>query len=82
MPSVDIDVEDFYWECSSNDKKFLVKWLKEDGLIEEPQPIYFPESKNYLDDEWEEIIKKLAMNRLVLTNEQIDYIREISKNLI
>jgi hypothetical protein len=82
MPSVEIDLDDFYWECSSKDKKTLMEWLEEDGYYPKPEPIDFPKSQNYLDDEWEEIIRKLAMNRHMLSNEQIEYIKEIAKNFI
>ncbi len=83
MPSVsvEIDLDDFYGDCSSRDKKTLMEWLEEDGYYPKPEPVDFPKSQNYLDDEWEEIIRKLAISRIQLNLEEEEFIKKIYKRI-
>jgi hypothetical protein len=81
MPSIDIDLDDFYWECSDRDKEKLLEWLEEDGFTPEPVSLGFPIPKNYLDREWEDIITKLAMSRIQLTIEEEEAIKKIYKRI-
>jgi hypothetical protein len=82
MPSVDVDLDDIYWECSSKDKKTLVEWLQKDGFYPEPESIDFPIPQNSFDIEWEEIITKLALSRIQLTTEEEETIKTIYKKLV
>jgi hypothetical protein len=82
MLNVEIDLDDFYWECSSKDKQTLMGWLEKDGYCSKPEPLDFPIPQNHFDREWEEIIRKLAMSRIQLTSEEEATIKEIYKRLI
>ena len=84
MPSIDIDIDIdvIYDSCSNSDKLNLVGWLSEDGYYGTIEPIDFPTPQNYLDNEWEEIIKKLAVSRIQLTMEHVELIKSIVNNVV
>jgi hypothetical protein len=82
MPSVEIDLDDFYWECSNKDKKTLLKWLEEDEFTPQPTSLDFPIPQNHFDREWKDIITKLAMSRIQLTPEEEETIKTIYQKLV
>jgi hypothetical protein len=82
MPSVDIELGDFYFECSDKDKEKLLEWLEEDEFTPQPTSLDFPIPQNHFDEEWESIISKLAMSKIQLTLEEEEIIKEIYKKLI
>jgi hypothetical protein len=79
-----IDLSELYQQCSDDDKEVLVEWLTEDGYCytTSSDAIEVHEPQNYLDHEWAEIIKKLAVNRLQLTLTEEDQVKEIVKRLV
>jgi hypothetical protein len=81
MPSIDIEIDDFYWECSSRDKRWLVDELKRDGYLE-GTGLCVPEDIAPMDMEWTEVLQKLLDGRIQLTLEQEDLIRSIAKGIV
>lgn len=83
MPNinVDIDLEDIYWDLGPRDKKLLLTWLVEDGYSPNPINLSFPKSMSYLDSEWEEMIRKLALNRHVFSTEEFNTIKDLCSRL-
>lgn len=84
MPHVDIDVDDFYWECSTRDKRDLISLLREDGLLPDAKEMMVIGNvtepiNNVHDVEWYELVKKLAPLRLQMTSEDIETIKQIIK---
>ena len=84
MPHVDVDVDDFYWECSTRDKRDLISLLREDGLLPDAKEMMvignvIEPINNVHDVEWYELIKKLAPLRLQMTSEDIETIKQIIK---
>ena len=79
-PDVDdlnIDVDDFYYEMSDDDKVEMYELLKEDGYgsslkKEDEKPLSVPE--------WEftNIMSKISSNRLQLTNEEDEMLKKIA----
>lgn len=82
MPYIDIELDDFYWECSDKDKEKLLEWLDGDGFTPQPTSLDFPIPQNHFDREWEDIITKLALSRIQLTTEEEETIKNIYKKLI
>jgi hypothetical protein len=73
---VDVDVDDFYDECSTGEKKQLVKYLAEDGFV----PGYSPEvgQENLQDITYKKALDKLHFKRIYLTLEEEQFILNLS----
>jgi hypothetical protein len=71
--SIDISPSDYIYECSDYEIKELITELKESGYLK---------GDIIIDDEWTEMINKIYKNRLLLSNEDEEIIRNISKKLI
>ena len=74
---LDIDVDDFYEEMSSKEKKELYDLLVEDGYAssfkkEDEKPLSVPEW------EFNNIMSKITVNRLQLTNEEDEMLKKIA----
>jgi hypothetical protein len=74
-----IDADDFLNSINDKERKELIKLLVEDGYIT-PQPGVL-ENKNILDLEWDLTIKKLAFNRLRLSNDDEEIIKSIANKI-
>ena len=74
---VDIDVDEFIDQCSDEDIDEIIKILSEHSRITK----LFTTSKHslYTEQVWDETLNKLLINRLSLTNEEIEIIENISK---
>ena len=82
VEDLDIDPSDFVSACSKREIEELIDALTEDGYIVKPINSVPLEDKNLLDEEWDEVIAKLAgRGRLRLTNEEEEIIRKIANRL-
>lgn len=71
---VDIDVEDFLESCSRKEKEELIKILKEGDLWENT----VSSNLSVLEQEWNDVLTKLAKSRLRLSNEDEELIKKIA----
>ena len=81
--SVDVDMDDIYYELSRRERQELAEMLAGDGhciLIKQEDTIGNGPD-NALDELWKEQVSKLFTARLHLTQEQEQAILEITKNL-
>lgn len=74
---IDIDVEDFIYECSYRDIEKIIQILVEKGKL--PKTLEKSQNLTLNEKMWYETTEKLRCNRLTLTNEEIEYIENISK---
>jgi hypothetical protein len=77
---IDIDVEDFIYECSDRDIEKIIQILVEEGKL--PKTLEtFSKSQNLLMTEkmWYETTEKIRNNRLSLSIEEIEIIENIAK---
>jgi len=74
---VDIDVEDFIYECSDRDIEKIIKCLVEEGKL--PKTLKPITGITFTEEMWNETIEKLRSNRLLLSDEEIDIIEKIAK---
>jgi hypothetical protein len=82
VEDLDIDPSDFVSACSKREIGELIDALAEDGYIVKPINSVPAEDKNLLDEEWDEVMGKLAgRSRLRLTNEEEEIIRKIANRL-
>ena len=73
---VDVDIEEIYDECSTREKKQLVRCLAEDGFV----PGYSPEvgEQNLQDITYKNALDKLHSKRIYLTLEEEQFIINLS----
>jgi hypothetical protein len=77
---IDIDPYDYVSECSKREIRELIEVLIEDGHLSlTALPVVKSKDRNLLDDEWDEVVIKLQSKRLVMSDEDEQMIREISK---
>ena len=82
VEDIDIDPSEFIDACSKREIEELIDALTEDGYIVKPINSVPLEDKNLLDEEWDEVMGKLAgRGRLRLTNEEEEIIRKIANRL-
>ena len=96
MPDFTAEIEIEPWEyvndCSSQEVEELIECLHNDGSLNEyftkhgvinpNSVIQIGEGESILDIEWTEIVVKLSRNRLILTTEEEEMIKNIAKRLI
>ena len=77
--SIDIDLEEIYYQLSSRDKQYLTNRLADDGYIEKESNQGKPDSLG--QQMFIETCQKLTINYYQLTREQIEQIEQITNNL-
>jgi hypothetical protein len=77
---VDIDVEDFIYECSDRDIEKIIKCLVEDGKLPKTLTTYTKTQNLSLSEiTWYETIEKIRSNRFLLSDEETELIEKITK---
>lgn len=74
---IDIEVGDFLSSCRENEIKELIEYLIEDGYIDAKQ-VPNTEKHSLIEWEFDEVISKIAENRLRLTSEEDALLKKIS----
>ena len=79
---VDVDVDDFWSECSKREKEELIKILEDDGWVKRITPKGTDPSEtlpSLMDIEWQDMCNKLSELRLNMSREDETFIKEILK---
>jgi len=79
---VDVDVDDFWYECSTREKEEFIDMLETGGWVKRITPKGTDPSErqpSMLDIEWQEMCNKLSELRLNMSREDEDLIKEILK---
>ena len=79
---VDVDVDDFWYECSTREKEEFIDMLETSGWVKRITPKGTDPSErqpSMLDIEWQEMCNKLSELRLNMSHEDEDLIKEILK---
>lgn len=75
---VDVDVDEFLSACSKKEIENLIEYLIEDGYLSS-RGIISKTGKSLLEEEWDEIIDNLKDKRLLISVEDEELIRQLSK---
>jgi hypothetical protein len=83
MPSftpddVDVDVDDFMYQCNNREIKEVIEYLIEEGHIEPQQVVGSNTSLSLLEYEFNEMLQKIQENRLRLTPEEDVLLKKIA----
>jgi hypothetical protein len=83
MPSftpddVDVDVDDFMYQCNNREIKEVIEYLIEEGHIEPQQVVGSNTSTSLLEYEFNEMLQKIQENRLRLTKEEDAILKKIA----
>ena len=86
MASIDVDVDDFYDEMSSFEKREMAEMLERDGFItvddvEECDNDFQIVNPNIMDMEWMDMMEKLFHSRLQISSEDEETIKKITNKL-
>jgi hypothetical protein len=79
---VDVDVDDFWYECSTREKEELIDMLEEDGWVRRTIPKGndpLQQLPSIMELEWLDMCNKLSELRLNMSREDEDLIKEILK---
>ena len=76
---IDIEPYEFIDNSSEREIQELIESLVDSGYISRTSISTPDDKKSVLDLEWDEIMDKLIKNRVMLSNEEEEIIRNISK---
>ena len=77
---IDIEPYEYVSSCSKREIRELIDELIDAGHLNSSSlPVVKPKDRNVLDDEWDEVVTKIQTSRLVMSPEDEQMIREISK---
>lgn len=77
---IEIDVDEFWYECSTREKEELIDMLEEDGWVKRTTPKGTDPSRqlpSLMDLEWLDMVNKLSELRLRISSEDESTIREL-----
>ncbi len=75
---VDVDVDDFIYQCNNREIKEVIEYLILEGHIEPKQVVRSNASLSLIEYEFNEIIEKIQENRLRLTAEEDVLLKKIA----
>jgi Glu-tRNA(Gln) amidotransferase subunit E-like FAD-binding protein len=75
---VDVDVDDFMYQCNNREIKEVIEYLIEEGHIEPKQIVGSNASLSLIEYEFNEIIEKIQENRIRLTKEEDALLKKIA----
>ena len=73
---VDIEVDDFLEACSDKEIQEIIDYLIDNDYLEAPQD---KSKQNLTEYYWDITVSKLTENRLLLTDEELQFIENIAK---
>jgi len=76
---VDIDIDEFLSNCSKWDVDYIIQCLREDGHLDQN---VIDNKKSTKDNEWENSLDKLKINRHQLTVEEENILLKICDRLV
>jgi hypothetical protein len=75
---VDVDVDDFMYQCNNREIKEVIEYLIEEGHIEPKQVVRSNASLSLIEYEFNEMLQKIQENRLRLTFEEDALLKKIA----
>ena len=76
--SVDIDLEDVYYQMDRYDKEEMAQWLAGDDILDHKEVIAWPEATSSTEADLLQAIKAVWDNRSVLGNNDIALLNKIA----
>ena len=77
--SIDIDLDDVYFEMSKYDKEKMVQWLAEDGYMKSVTEISWPYPQSATEVELIQSLQDIWNNRNSLTNNDFTTLNFLGK---
>ena len=76
---VDVSADEFLSSCNPKEIQTLIRYLKEDGHLENIIDIFLNKNMSYFDEEWYQMLDKMSKIRHQMDNQDIDIIKLILK---
>lgn len=77
--SVDIDLDDVYYQMDRYDKEKMVQWLAEDGYMKSVTEISWPDPQSATEVELIQSLQDIWDNRNCITNNDFNTLNFLSK---
>lgn len=78
--NVDIDIDDLLWDLDRHEKQRLVNELYDEGFVAEALgTIQERDATTYAEQELSDILNTIWNNRLFLTNDDIQNLKQLSR---
>lgn len=76
---ISVEVDEFVDSCTKSEIKELIERLSEDGHLRANEVVIVGgEGDNLLDDMWNQMMSKIAANRLRMTKEEEEALEKIA----
>jgi len=76
---VDVSADEFLSSCNPKEIQTLIRYLKEDGHLENIIDIFLNKNMSYFDEEWYQMLDKISKIRQQMDNQDIEIIKLILK---
>jgi len=76
---VDVSADEFLSSCNPKEIQTLIRYLKEDGHLENIIDIFLNKNMSYFDEEWYQMLDKMSKIRQQMDNQDIEIIKLILK---
>ena len=77
--SVNVDLDEVYWQMNQYDKKKMAEWLAEDDIVEAVTEITWPDPQNATEVELIQLLQDIWSNKSSLTNDDFNVLNRLSK---
>jgi len=74
---VDVSADEFLSSCNPKEIQMLIRYLKEDGHLENIIDIFLNKNMSYFDEEWYQMLDKMSKIRHQMDNQDIEIIKLI-----
>ena len=77
--SVNVDLDEVYWQMNQYDKKKMAEWLAEDDIMEAVTEIIWPDPQNATEVELIQLLQDIWNNKNSLTNDDFNVLNRLGK---
>ena len=74
---VNVSADEFLSSCNPKEIQTLIRYLKEDGHLENIIDIFLNKNMSYFDEEWYQMLDKMSKIRQQMDNKDIEIIKLI-----
>lgn len=77
--SVNVDLDEIYWQMSQYDKKKMAEWLAEDDIVEAVTEIKWPDAQSATEVELVQLLQDVWNNKISLTDNDFSILNKLGK---
>ena len=77
--SVNVDLDEVYWQMNQYDKKKMAEWLAEDDIVEAVTEITWPDPQSATEVELVQLLQDVWNNKISLTDNDFSILSKLGK---